>query len=248
MKKLLILLFTLVTSAAFCDNITFHADMMKGNTKNKNKPTTLIGHAYIKTDTMEISADQISMSGDDFRFITAEGNISGKNSESKMDFTCEKMRYDRQTKIVRLEDSVTLKDLENEIEAKAQIIDYNQNTEISILQIDVNLKQKDNTCTSAYAIYRKNTKMLEMSGNPKIVQGTDTFRAQEITLNLDTQEITLDGRVSGTVTESEKKNQNEEPQAQNAAAPETPAESNPPEGEIPAEPEQPEEKEIKSDE
>ena len=90
--------------------------------------------------------------------------------------------------------------------------------------------------------------MLEMSGNPKIVQGTDTFRAQEITLNLDTQEITLDGRVSGTVTESEKKKQNEEPQAQNAAAPETPAESNPPEGEIPAEPEQPEEKEIKSDE
>ena len=41
-----------------------------------------------------------------------------------------------------------------------------------------------------------------MNGNPKIIRGKDTFRAQEISLNLDTQEITLDGRVRGTVTDS----------------------------------------------
>ena len=40
-----------------------------------------------------------------------------------------------------------------------------------------------------------------MTGNPQVVQGDDTFRAQEIIFNLDTEEITMDGRVQGTVTE-----------------------------------------------
>ena len=40
-----------------------------------------------------------------------------------------------------------------------------------------------------------------MTGNPQVVQGENTFRAQEIILNLDTDEITMDGRVQGTVTE-----------------------------------------------
>ena len=43
-----------------------------------------------------------------------------------------------------------------------------------------------------------------MSGNPKIIQGQDSFRAQEITLNLESQEITLDGRVRGTVSDTKK--------------------------------------------
>ena len=40
-----------------------------------------------------------------------------------------------------------------------------------------------------------------MSGNARITQGEDTFRAQQITLNLDTQEISLDGRVKGSVVD-----------------------------------------------
>lgn len=237
MKKLLsiltILFFAAILSA---ENITFKADMMTGNTQSKTKPTKLIGHAYVKTETMEISADSITMSGDDYRFIVAEGNVKGSNTESQMDFTCGKMKYDRETKIARLEDAVTLKDIQNDVDASAQIIDYNQNSEIAVMQIGVSLKQKDNVCTCAYALYKKNEQMLEMNGNPKIIQGDDTFRAQVITLNLDTQEITLDGRVSGTVTDTK----------ETAPAPQkNPAADEPPQNELPsemmAEPESPEE-------
>ncbi len=221
MKKILLFLsILLISSFISAENIIFKADMMTGNTQSKTKPTKLIGHAYVKTETMEFSADSITMSGEDYRFIVAEGNVKGSNTESQMDFTCGKMKYDRETKIARLEDSVTLKDIQNDVDASAQIIDYNQNSEIAVMQIGVNLKQKDNTCTCAYALYKKNDQMLEMNGNPKIVQGDDTFRAQVITLNLDTQEITLDGRVSGTVTDSKS---SAPPPQQNPPAPEEPA-------------------------
>lgn len=209
----------------FAEKITFTADSLTGTAGSKTDTTRLQGNAFVKTETMEIAADSIELSGDNFRYIIAEGNITGKNTESQMDFTCGKMHYDRQTKVANLEDAVHLVDIQNEVTADAQIIEYNQTTEIAVMQINITLKQKDNTCTSAYAVYRKNDKMLEMSGNPKIVQGEDTFRAQEITLDLDTQEITLDGRVSGTVTDTKKEKAEETATAEETGAENTTAAS-----------------------
>lgn len=202
MKKLISIIFALVPAMIFCEEITFTADFMSGTAGSKTDTTTLEGNATVQTSSMNISADAIELSGEDFRFITATGTVSGSITESQMDFTCGKLKYDRQTKVAQLEDAVHLVDVANEVTADAQIIEYNQNSETAIMQIEITLTQKDNVCTSAFAIYKKNEQKLEMSGNPKIQQGTDSFRAQEITLNLETQEITLDGRVKGTVSDS----------------------------------------------
>ncbi|MBO6220170.1 MAG: organic solvent tolerance protein OstA [Treponema sp.] len=200
---------------SFSEEITFKADSMTGVSGSKNDETKLTGDAFVKTPTMEIKADSIKLSGEDFRYITAEGTVEGKNTETKMDFTCGKLIYDRETKLARLEDSVHMVDIDNDVTIDAQIIDYNQNKEIATMQIGITLKQKNNTCTAAFAIYRKTSQILEMSGNPKIVQGDDTFRAQEIILNLKSQEITLSGRVSGTVTDSKKEEAEKEGKATN---------------------------------
>ena len=202
MKKLISIIFALVPAMIFCEEITFTADFMSGTAGSKTDTTTLEGNATVQTSSMNISADAIELSGEDFRFITVTGTVSGSITESQMDFTCGKLKYDRQTKVAQLEDAVHLVDVANEVTADAQIIEYNQNSETAVMQIEITLTQKDNVCTSAFAIYKKSEQKLEMSGNPKIQQGTDSFRAQEITLNLETQEITLDGRVKGTVSDS----------------------------------------------
>lgn len=202
MKNLILIIFALVPAMIFCEEITFTADFMSGTAGSKTDTTTLEGNATVQTSSMNISADAIELSGEDFRFITATGTVSGSITESQMDFTCGKLKYDRQTKVAQLEDAVHLVDVANEVTADAQIIEYNQNSETAVMQIEITLTQKDNVCTSAFAIYKKSEQKLEMSGNPKIQQGTDSFRAQEITLNLETQEITLDGRVKGTVSDS----------------------------------------------
>lgn len=195
---------TLFLPSAFCEKIIFSANSMSGTVGDKSDSTTLSGEAYVLTESMEISADKITMSGKDFRFIEAEGSIIGKNMESELEFTCNRLKYDRETKIANLSDTVNLTDVKNNVTAKAQYIEYNQNTDIAVMQIDIELKQKDNTCTGVYAVYRKNDQMLELSGNAQIKQGSDTFRAQEITLNLTSQEITLDGRVKGSIVDERK--------------------------------------------
>lgn len=125
-----------------------------------------------------------------------------------MDFTCGQLNYDRIEKIAVFIGDVNLIDGQNDVVADAQRIEYREKTGIALMQIEVKIVQKENICTCAFATYRKNQKMLEMTGNPQVVRGKDTFRAQEITFNLDTEEITLDGRVRGSVTESSESKDN----------------------------------------
>ena len=100
-----------------------------------------------------------------------------------------------------LKEKVNITDTENELTATASIVEYDKNLEVSTMQINVVINHKDSVCTGTLAIYKKNEQILDLSGNPKIVRDSDTFTAQDITLNMETEEITLDGKVRGSVTE-----------------------------------------------
>ncbi len=238
-KKPLIFLFSVFLSLfVYAEEITFSADSMTGTAGSKSDTTTLSGSAAVQTQSMQINADLIELSGTDYRFITATGNVSGIISESQMDFSCGKLKYDRNTKIAQLEDSVHLIDKPNDVTADAQIIEYNQENNTATMQIEITIKQKNNVCTGTFAIYKKADQLLELSGNPQIVQGSDNFRAQEIILNLQTQEITLDGRVKGSITDSKPaQQQNDTPPQETAPEQEPPAQEESPESTEPTTPE-----------
>ena len=202
------LLIATAALTAAAEKITFSADSMSGISGKNSDRTTLTGHANIKADSLEINADKIELYGTDFRFMKASGNIKGINTKSKIEFTCTSMTYDRTSKIAVLRNTVHLIDKENDVTADAELIEYNQNTEVAVMQINVYLVQEENTCTAAHAVYHKKQQLLDMSGNPQVVQNQDVFRAQEISLNLKTDEITMDGHVRGSVTTKDSSNSN----------------------------------------
>ena len=199
---LTVLFFTLLICSAWAEKIIFSANSMSGKSGDSNTTTKLSGNAYIKTSSMEISAEEVVLSGEDYRYIKATGKVSGKNTETNMDSTCEELSYDRTTKVAELKGDVTLNDLDNDVKAQAQIIIYDQNKEVAVLQIKINLTQEDNICSGSYAVYYKENQILELSGNAQIKQKEDTFRAQHITLDMDTQDITLGGNVRGSVKDT----------------------------------------------
>ena len=214
MKKifLLLLFVCLPVWASFSQEasqeiIEFSTKKMSGSMKQNQDYTTLSGGATIKTASMEIQADTIELYGTDFRFIKAEGSVRGVQQEEGLEFSCTTMEYDREEKIALFSGNVVLQDKENEVVAKAQRIEYRELSAIAIMQVAVELTKDESLCTCAFALYRKDEKLLEMTGNPQVVQGNDSFRAQEIVFNLDTEEITLEGGVKGKVTETGEKKQ-----------------------------------------
>ncbi len=199
-----------VIAPLWAEKIIFSANRMTGQAGNTNTTTSLSGNAYIKTETMEIQADDVELSGENYRYIKATGHITGKNLKTNMEFTCESLEYDRTTKLASLKGNVKLEDKDNDVKADAQIIEYNQDTEIAVLQVQIKLTQKDNVCSGSYAVYYKTEQLLEISGNAQVTQKDDVFRAQHITLDMNTQDITLGGNVKGKVTDT-KEAKNEEP-------------------------------------
>ncbi len=183
----------------------FRASRMKGNTAKGSEYTELEGDAWCKSDTIEIYADKITMNGTDFRFISASGSVRGTDLENGFSFSCDTLFYDRDEKNVRFEGSVIMDDTENDVKASAHIIEYDQNSQVAVMQIDVSIAQKETICTSAFAVYWRERELLDLLGNPLVVRGGDTFRGQEIQVNLDTEEIIMQGNVRGSITDTGEK-------------------------------------------
>ncbi len=204
-KTKLTFIFLFFTLSIFAETIEFKADSMSGTVSEKDNSTILEGNAFVKTNAIELHADSIEIRGTNYRTIIASGNISGVYSEEGFSFQCDSLTYDRKTEIAILKGSVKMIDTENNVDLKAEFIEYNQNTETALIQIDVEIIQDDSVCTSAFAVYRKNDQILELNGSPKITQKDDVFSAHEIIFNLETEKITLIGKVQGTVTDEGEK-------------------------------------------
>lgn len=195
-------LYVLFPFAARAETIRFSADSMSGSTAQDSEYTRLSGSAQVETASLQLKAGTITLSGTDYRIISAEENVQGTYLESGFTFKCNSLRYDRKTKVTVLEGAVSMNDTENDVQLKAEYIEYSQDTETALIQINVEITQDDALCTSAFAVYRKKTQILELSGAPKVKQKDDTFQAQEIVFDLRSREITLDGKVRGSVSDT----------------------------------------------
>lgn len=203
MKKTISILILILffSTFSFCDKISFSADYMQGSASTETDPKTILErHARITTDSFQINANLIELEDSDYRYVTATGSVYGKSKNSGFDFYCDKLFFDRKTNLIYFEGNVTLKDDSNNIDAHSQLMEYDLNTEIAILQVNVTLNQNQSKGSSALAVYKAKDKTVDLTGNPKIVRGDDIFKAQKITLNTETEEIILDGKVSGNVT------------------------------------------------
>lgn len=181
--------------------ITFSADKLQGSGAKGQTSTSLTGNAQVSVDSLTIHGERIELYGKDYRYIKASGNVTGEDPEKGFTFSAASLSYDRETEVAEFMGQATVKDTKNKVETAAERIEYNQKNETILLQMAVKLTSKDITCDSLFAVYNRSTSMLELTGKPTVKKGKDQFKAARISVNLDTEAIKLEGKVSGSVTE-----------------------------------------------
>ncbi len=214
-RKRLAVAFALLAAASLYvhaegKRITFSADRMSGTSGKKNGRTSLSGNASVTVGTLEISGDTIELSGKDFRFVKASGKVSGKDEEKGFTFSADSLSYDRDTEIASFVGSAVLTDTKNEVDCSAGYISYNQKTEVAFLQVDVKLKRRRISCESGFALYRRELSLLDLTGSPQVTRGEDRFAADRISVELETEKITLDGSVTGTLKDEKESGEKKE--------------------------------------
>jgi len=181
------------------DTFSFKADRMSGTKERGRETTILAGNAEVRSDNLLLKADLIEIQGSDNQFIECFGNVRGIEEEKNILFFTDRLAYDRRLKIARLEGNSTLEDRENEVVARARFIEYDDENEIAVLQISVRLFKDDMVCRAEYAVYRRNEKMLDLSGFPVVFKGNDEFSADRIRVDLDTDDVMMEGSIRGTI-------------------------------------------------
>jgi lipopolysaccharide export system protein LptA len=203
MKRLCIFLFSFYCIAGTvrlaADTFSFKADRMTGGRSTGRETTVLIGNAEVRSDNLILLAERIEISGNDNQFIECSGKVTGREEDKQIYFSTDRLRYNRKTKIAILEGNSALEDKKNEVIARGRHIEYNQDTEIAILQIAVRLFKDEMVCRSEYAVYRRNDELLDLSGFPVVYKKEDEFRADRIRVDLDTDDVIMNGVVSGVI-------------------------------------------------
>jgi lipopolysaccharide export system protein LptA len=183
------------------DTFTFKADKMSGNKATGKEVTILTGNAEVRSDNLLLKADRIELLGKDNNLIDCFGSVWGNQEEKEIFFKSDRMIYDRDRKIAHLEGNSTLEDKKNEVVARGRYIEYDENSEITVFQISVRLFKNNMVCRSEYAVYRRDEKLLDLSGYPVVYKNNDEFRADRIRVDLDTDDVIMEGSVAGSIKE-----------------------------------------------
>jgi lipopolysaccharide export system protein LptA len=235
----LLSLLPLRPGSAATSTLSYSGDAMSTVLAEGNQRAVLSGNARVQTEDTLILADRIELFGKDFIYANCSGNVKVVNTKKGMELTSQTLYYDRQEKIARVSGNAVLSDLKNELVVKGGFIEDRDKDQLTVVQIGVRILKKDLVCRAEFARYYREKKMLELSGLPWVSRKGDEYRAARITVNLDTEEITLEGDVTGEITTEKQAAPEEKPTPPEGkpAAPEgkpadtspAPAEKTPPE-------------------
>jgi lipopolysaccharide export system protein LptA len=193
-------------SAAGAEIFTYSGDSVRATLAKGSERAVLTGHATVRSDDVLITADEIQLLGEDFTVAVASGAVHVVDAKRGIDLTAADLWYDRTAKIARIKGNAEMADLENEIVVKGGFLEDRDTEGLTIIQIGVRIFRKDLICRSEFAKYWRDEQILELTGMPWVSRKGDEYRAAKITVNLDTEEIVLEGGVQGTaaIEEEEK--------------------------------------------
>ncbi|MDR0539211.1 MAG: hypothetical protein LBG74_01730 [Spirochaetaceae bacterium] len=192
---------TFLSTFAYADVFKFKADKMSGGRATGKEVTILTGNAEVRSDNLTLKADRIEIYGKNNQLVQCAGNVWGQEEAKEIFFRTDSMHYDRKTKIARLEGNSTLEDRKNEVVARGRLIEYDDNAEIAMLQIQVRIIKDNMICRSDYALYQRRQKLLDLSGFPVVHKKSDEYHADRIRVDLDTDDVIMQGAVSGAIKE-----------------------------------------------
>ncbi|HUV06677.1 MAG TPA: LptA/OstA family protein, partial [Spirochaetia bacterium] len=207
---------------------SFHADTMRAELAEGKERTVLSGSATLISDDLVIQSDLIELFGEDFIFAECTGSVRVNNEKKGFNIAADKLFYNRRDKITRIQGNAVMEDTKNEIVIKGGVIENRDKEELVTVQIGVRILKKDLIGRSQMARYYRDEQKLELSGMPVVWWKEDEYRATKIYVNLETDEVSMEGDVQAQV-----KYKSEEDSAEKGPAGQGPAGQGP--GEVKSE-------------
>ena len=204
-KRPLALLFIafLSLSLLFSETISFSGGESVLIMREGEKSVSLKNEAVVTTGSIHINADEMTLSGDNWKTISAKGDINISDAERGIEINTESIWFDREDEILVISSWFEIDDTKEELYAQAGSLNYDMKNEKLEMGMQVTLfkiaEGEVMKCTSESVTYDKSSGMLTLKGGAKVVWKGDNYEAQIITVDTKDNTITLSGRIKGTI-------------------------------------------------
>lgn len=183
--------------------ISFSGRYTRARMVEGSEEVELSGDAWIETGGTRIEADEIQIYGENFRYARCTGNVIVRDDNQEITLYCTSLSYDRETSTSEVSGWVEMEDRRNELIARGAYMKNNGEEGISVIQIAARIiKDTDKgqmLCRTDTAEYNSKERILVLLGNSSVYWNDDTYKASKITIDLETNDIELEGNVSGTI-------------------------------------------------
>lgn len=186
------------------DTITFSARRMESVIAKGKEKTILIGQAVVNTGTVEIKADRIELSGEDYNDVVCAGAVSVFDESKGFLLTSATLKYARDTEIGLAQDKVVIEDSKNDVVLKAEWVRFDQKQSLVDARIAVHILKEDFAVRAEFARYNRDDESLQLSGSPVAVSPDGTISADTISGTPSMDGLELGGSVSGTIATKKK--------------------------------------------
>ncbi|MBO4388076.1 MAG: hypothetical protein J5785_01385 [Spirochaetales bacterium] len=203
-KALLILLIAFCASMClWAEPITFSGGSTSIRKQGEDLTVTLSGGAVVQADGVKLTADEISISGENSRIVKCSGTVKAVREENKLTLLSPELTFDRKTQLLLVDSWVQIQLVSEEVALSGARLQYNMETGLMILQIQARiLKVTDKgllSCQADSITYDSKNGTLRLEGRCSVSWGSDEYQAAVITIDLNTEELRMEGRITGTV-------------------------------------------------
>ena len=190
-------------SLLFSETISFSGGESVLIMREGEKSVSLKNEAVVTTGSIHINADEMTLSGDNWKTISAKGDINISDAERGIEINTESIWFDREDEVLVISSWFEIDDTKEELYAQAGSLNYDMKNEKLEMGMQVTLfkiaEGEVMKCTSESVTYDKTSGLLTLKGGAYVVWKGDEYRAQIITVDTKDNTITLSGRIKGTI-------------------------------------------------
>ena len=185
------------------ENISFAGGTSSIVLREGREEVILSDGADVAVGSMQIHADEIRLYGDNWRYVDCSGNTTVTDEERGINIRTSSIWYDRIDERILISSWFEVDDTVNEVSATGASLEYKLSDERLQLDKNVNLLKMTDTgvmrCQAESVVFSRSENTLSLRGNARVIWDGDEYGAEVVTVDLNTDEIRLEGRITGNI-------------------------------------------------
>lgn len=198
-----ILLMGIGITAHAAEPISFKGGFTRAVMREGRETIMLTQGAVVEIGSIRFEARNIELVGPDSRYLVGTGSVRISDSSSNITITSNSLSYDRKTEQLLVDGWLEIQDLENEVIATGAYLSYDRSKGTMTLQIAAKLLRHTESgpmvCRADSITYDREQQQLSLVGNSSIHWKGDTYQAMVTTVDMETDEIVMEGSIKGTI-------------------------------------------------